>query len=151
MAEEPDKREEMPKAYEPAGVEQKWYKFWMERGYFKPKIDLKKKPFVIIMPPPNITGELHLGHALTATIEDIMTRWHRMMGEPTLWLPGSDHAGIATQMVVEKELAKEGKTKADIGRGKFLEMVWQWANKYRHCILVQHQRLGASSGSTRKG
>jgi len=144
MAEESDRSEDMLRAYEPAGVEQKWYRYWMEKGYFKPEIDLKKKPFVIIMPPPNITGELHLGHALTATIEDIMTRWHRMMGEPTLWLPGVDHAGIATQMVVEKELAREGKTKADIGREKFLERVWQWANKYRHRILVQHQRLGAS-------
>ncbi len=144
MAEEPEKEKEMPRAYEPAGVEQKWYRYWMEKGYFKPEIDLKKKPFVIIMPPPNITGELHLGHALTATIEDILTRWHRMMGEPTLWLPGVDHAGIATQMVVEKELAKEGKTKTELGREKFLERVWQWANKYRHRILVQHQRLGAS-------
>jgi len=144
MAQEQERNEEMPKAYQPAGVEQKWYRYWMEKGYFKPEIDHKKKPFVIIMPPPNITGELHLGHALTATIEDIMIRWHRMMGEPTLWLPGVDHAGIATQMVVEKELAKEGKTKADIGRKKFLERVWRWANKYRHRILVQHQRLGAS-------
>ena len=91
---------EMPKAYEPAKVEQKWYQFWLDKGYFRPKIDPDKKPFVIIMPPPNVTGELHVGHALTATLEDIMTRWHRMKGEPTLWLPGVDHSGIAAQVVV---------------------------------------------------
>ena len=96
---------EIPKAYEPKEVEQSRYKFWMDGGYFKPKIDPKKKPFTIIMPPPNVTGELHVGHALTATLEDIMTRWHRMLGDPSLWLPGVDHAGIATQVVVEKELA----------------------------------------------
>src|SRR4030042_363299 len=88
---------EIPKAYEPARVEQKWYSFWMEHSYFTPKIDHKKKPFVIIMPPPNVTGELHLGHALTATLEDCLIRWHRMRGDPTLWLPGVDPAVIATQ------------------------------------------------------
>ena len=106
-----------------ASVEQKWYKFWLEKGYFTPRIDPKKKPFVIIMPPPNVTGELHVGHALTATMEDIMTRWHRMKGEPTLWLPGVDHAGIATQVVVERQLAKEGLDRYKLGREKFLERV----------------------------
>ena len=134
----------MPRAYEPGNVEQKWYRFWLEKGYFKPRIDPKKKPFVIIMPPPNITGELHLGHALTATMEDILTRWHRMKGEPTLWLPGVDHAGIAAQVVVEKMLAKEGVDRHQLGREKFLEKMGQWANKYRHAIGQQHQRLGAS-------
>ena len=100
-------KDEMPKAYEPGMVEKKWYQFWLEKGYFTPKIDRQKKPFVIMMPPPNITGELHLGHALTANLEDIMVRWHRMKGDPTLWLPGADHAGIATQVVVEKLLKKD--------------------------------------------
>ena len=113
MAEAP--KHDMPKAYEPQKVEQKWYQFWLEKGYFKPSIDPKKKPFVIIMPPPNVTGELHVGHALTATLEDIMTRWHRMRGEPTLWLPGVDHAGIATQVVVEQMLAKEGLDRHKLG------------------------------------
>ena len=88
MAEAPSIQYEMPRAYEPGKVEQKWYRFWLEKGYFSPRIDPQKKPFVIIMPPPNVTSELHIGHALTATLEDIMIRWHRMKGEPTLWLPG---------------------------------------------------------------
>jgi len=134
----------MPKAYEPGKVEQKWYKFWLEKGYFKPKIDPAKKPFVIIMPPPNVTGELHLGHALTATLEDIITRWHRMRGEPALWLPGVDHAGIATQVVVEKMLAKEGIDRHRLGREKTEERIRQWAESRRQIIARQHQRLGAS-------
>jgi len=143
MAEAPIKYE-MPKAYEPGKVEQKWYNFWLEKGYFKPRIDPKKKPFVIIMPPPNVTGELHVGHALTATLEDLMVRWHRMKGEPTLWLPGVDHAGIAAQVVVEQLLAGEGLNRHQLGRDKFLERMWQWANKCRQIIARQHQRLGAS-------
>jgi len=134
----------MPRAYEPGKVEQKWYRLWLDRGYFKPRIDPDKKPFVIIMPPPNVTGELHLGHALTATLEDILTRWHRMMGEPTLWLPGVDHAGIAAQVVVEKMLAAEGIDRHEMGRDKFLERMWQWANSCRGAIAQQHQRLGIS-------
>ena len=139
----------MPPAYEPGKVEGKWYQFWVERGYFTPKVDPAKKPFVITMPPTNITGELHLGHALTATLEDIMSRWHRMRGEPTLWLPGVDHAGIATQVVVERALAKEGLTRQQVGREKFLERVWQWANTYRNAIINEHKRLGASLDWTR--
>jgi len=135
---------DLPKAYEPAQVEDKWYQFWMERGYFKPAIDPNRKPFVIIMPPPNVTGELHLGHALTATLEDIMIRWHRMKGEPTLWLPGVDHAGIAAQVVVERALAKEHRTKYDLGREAFTKRMWEWANSCRSTIRKQHMRLGAS-------
>ena len=135
---------EMPKAYEPAKVEQKWYQFWLEKRYFEPKIDSEKKPFVIIMPPPNVTGELHVGHALTATLEDIMTRWHRMKGEPTLWLPGVDHSGIAAQVVVEQLLAQEGLDRHQLGREKFIERMWQWAEKCRKTIAEQHQRLGIS-------
>ena len=144
MIETPNTQEEMPKAYEAGKVEQKWYQFWLEKGYFKPEIDPEKKPFVIIMPPPNVTGELHIGHALTAALEDIMTRWHRMKGEPTLWLPGVDHAGIATQVVVERQLAKEGTDRYQIGREKFEERAWQWAKQCHGTIVQQHQRLGIS-------
>ncbi len=144
MTEAPKIQYEMPKAYEPGKVEQKWYQFWLEKGYFKPKIDPQKSPFVIIMPPPNVTGELHVGHALTATLEDIMTRWHRMKGEPTLWLPGVDHAGIAAQVVVEQLLAEEGLDRHQLGREKFLERMWQWAKSCRQTIAKQHQRLGVS-------
>jgi len=115
MTQTPNVQEEMPKAYEPDIVEQKWYAFWEGQGYFSPKIDPDKEPFVIIMPPPNVTGALHVGHALTATLEDIMTRWHRMKGDPTLWLPGFDHAGIATQVVLERALAAEGINRHDLG------------------------------------
>ena len=142
-------RDEMPKAYEPGKTEDRWYQYWVEKGYFTPKIDPDKRPFVVIMPPTNITGELHLGHALTATLEDIMVRWHRMKGDPTLWLPGVDHAGIATQVVVERTLAKEGKNRHELGREEFLERVWQWANTYRNAIIQEHRRLGASLDWTR--
>lgn len=141
---------EVPKAYEPGKIEKKWYDFWLKHGYFTPEINPKKKPFVIIMPPTNVTGELHLGHALTATVEDIMVRWHRMKGNPTLWLPGTDHAGIATQVVVERQLAKQGQTKEEIGREKFTSLTWEWANKSRKDIRYQHQLLGASCDWTRE-
>ena len=141
---------EIPKAYESGKIEKKWYDFWLKQGYFSPKIDPEKKPFVIIMPPPNVTGELHLGHALTATLEDIMVRWHRMRGEPALWLPGTDHAGIATQVVVEQQLAKQGQTKEKIGRENFTKLTWEWANKSRENIRYQHQLLGASCDWTRE-
>ncbi len=150
MAQTPNIHYEMPKAYEPGKVEQNWYKFWLEKGYFKPKIAPKKKPFVIIMPPPNVTGELHIGHALTATLEDIMTRWHRMKGEPTLWLPGVDHAGIAAQVVVEQLLAEEGLDRHQLGRDKFIQRMKQWAKKCRQTIAGQHQRLGASCDWSRE-
>jgi valyl-tRNA synthetase len=149
MTDTPEKQDEMPKAYEPGKVEEKWYKFWMEQGYFTPKIDKKKKPFVIIMPPPNVTGELHLGHALESAIQDIMTRWHRMKGEPTLWLPGVDHASIAAQVVVERELAKEGLDRHKLGREKFLERMYQWVADCRQTITQQHMKLGISCDWTR--
>jgi len=141
---------EIPKAYEPGRIEENWYNFWLEQGYLTPKIDPDKKPFVIVMPPPNVTGELHLGHALTATLEDIMVRWHRMRGEPTLWLPGTDHAGIATQVVVEQQLAKQGQTKSEIGRENFTKLTWEWADKRREDIRLQHRLLGASCDWTRE-
>ncbi|MFC2072672.1 valine--tRNA ligase [Chloroflexota bacterium] len=150
MAESTSIQDEMPKAYEPGKVEQKWYQFWLEKDYFKPRIDPEKKPFVIIMPPPNVTGELHIGHALTATLEDIMIRWHRMKGEPTLWLPGVDHAGIATQVVVEKMLAKEGLDRHQLGREKIQKRIRRWADDCRQTITKQHQRLGASCDWSRE-
>jgi len=150
MTQTPSIQYEMPKAYEPGKVEAKWYQFWLEKGYFKPRIDPGKTPFVIIMPPPNVTGELHIGHALTATLEDIMTRWHRMKGDPALWLPGVDHAGIAAQVVVEQLLAEEGLDRHQLGREKFLERMGQWAEQCRQTIAEQHQRLGASCDWSRE-
>ena len=114
------------------------------KGYFRPQMHPWKKPFVISMPPPNVTGQLHLGHAITATLEDIMIRYHRLIGDPTLWVPGADHAGIATQNVVERELAKEGHTRLDLGREKFVERVWEWKEVYLSRITNQHRSLGVS-------
>jgi len=150
MSQAPNIQYEMPKAYEPGKVEQKWYQFWLKKGYFKPRIDPDKKPFVIIMPPPNVTGELHVGHALTSTLEDIMTRWHRMKGEPALWLPGVDHAGIAAQVVVEQLLAEEGLDRHQLGRDRFIGRMRQWAEKCQQTIAEQHQRLGASCDWSRE-
>ncbi len=144
-------KQEFPKAYDHRPVEERLYRFWMDHGYFAPKIELGKKPFVIIMPPPNVTGELHLGHAMTAALEDAMTRWHRMRGEAALWLPGSDHAGIATQVVVERTLQQQERTtRHQLGREKFVERVWEWVRKYGSIITRQHQRLGASCDWTRE-
>jgi len=149
MAEAP-KKYEMPKAYEPSKVEQKWYKFWLDKGYFTAKIDPKKKPFVVIMPLPNVTGELHMGHVCFLTPEDIMTRWHRMKGESALWLPGIDHAGIAAQVVVEQQLAKERTDRHQMGREKFLERMYQWAEECRKTITEQEQRVGSSCDWSRE-
>ena len=135
----------MPKAYDPHAVETRLYRMWEERGYFQPAGDDEKDAFVIIMPPPNLTGELHIGHALMDTVEDILIRWHRMRGEPTLWLPGIDHAAIAVHALVERQLAAEGQTRFDIGRERFLERVWTFVNEHRASIFDQHKRLGASA------
>src|ERR1700694_742056 len=145
-----EKTTEMPKAYDPRSVEERLYQMWEERGYFKPAPDNGKDPFVVIMPPPNLTGELHLGHALMDTVEDILVRWHRMRGDPTLWLPGIDHAAIAVHVLMERELAKEGKTRFDIGREEFLRLVWDFVNKRRARIFDQHKRLGASADWSRE-
>ena len=142
---EPAPAREMAKSYDPRATEDRVYEFWESRGYFKGRIDESKRPFCIIMPPPNVTGELHVGHALTDTVEDILIRWHRMLGDPTLWIPGVDHAGIATQNVVEKQLAKEGISRHDLGREEFEKRVWQWVGRYRPIISNQHRRLGASA------
>jgi valyl-tRNA synthetase len=134
----------LAKAYDPRALEEGVYDRWDAAGYFAPRDRPDRTPFVIVMPPPNVTGELHIGHALFVTIEDIMTRWHRMLGDPTLWLPGADHAGIAGQWVVEKELAREGLTRHDLGRDQFLERVWIFMNRYRGRIREQMKILGAS-------
>jgi valyl-tRNA synthetase len=141
---------EMPKAYDPAAVEEELYRFWEENGYFTPAIDAKQPPFTIIMPPPNLTGELHLGHALEDAITDIFIRWHRMRGEPTLWLPGVDHAAIAVQVMVEQQIAQEGLTRHDLGRDRFLERVWAYVRANRSRIFDQHKRLGASADWSRE-
>ncbi|OGZ33063.1 MAG: hypothetical protein A2V69_03925 [Candidatus Portnoybacteria bacterium RBG_13_40_8] len=135
---------EISKTYEPKQVEEKIYNLWEKGEFFKPLVKKGKKPFVIAIPPPNITGSLHMGHALNNTIQDVMTRYYRMTQKPTLWLPGTDHAGIATQNVVEKELKKEGKTRHDLGREKFIKRVWQWKEKYGNLILDQLKKLGCS-------
>ena len=135
---------EMPRAYNPNEVEEPLYRFWMEKGYFTPEVDHSKKPFVVIMPPPNVTGDLHIGHALTTFIQDILIRWHRMMGDAALWLPGKDHAGIATQVVVERQLASEGTSRWEMGREKFLEKMWDWVDRYKNNIDEQFKRIGSS-------
>jgi len=150
MTEAPRIQYEMPKAYEPGKVEAKWYKFWLEKDYFRARIDPDKKPFVVIMPLPNVTGGLHIGHVMFITPEDIMTRWHRMKGDSALWLPGIDHAGIAAQVVVEQLLAKEGLSRHQLGRDKFVERMYQWAKECRQTITEQHQRLGASCDWSRE-
>ena len=138
-------RKELPKTYEPQEVEGKIYQSWMDAGCFKAAPNPDKKPFCIVMPPPNVTGQLHMGHAMDATLQDILIRYKRMQGYEALWMPGTDHAGIATQIKVEEELRKkEGLTRYDLGREKFLERVWDWKNKYGNRIVEQQKKLGAS-------
>src|SRR5579883_853356 len=140
----------MPKTFNPRQVEQSLYQRWLQSGAFTPAIDWSQRPFTIVIPPPNITGELHYGHAMFVAFQDLMIRWHRMLGQPTLWLQGTDHAGIATQNVVEAELAREGLTRFDLGRERFVARVWQWKEKYGAIINRQLQRLGASVDWTRE-
>ena len=135
---------ELPKTYDPKQVEDRIYQFWMDKGCFKTQRDPEKKPFTIVMPPPNVTGQLHMGHAMDAALQDILIRFKRMQGYAALWVPGVDHAGIATQIKVEEELRKEGLTRYDLGREKFLERVWDWKNRYGNRIVEQQKRLGAS-------
>ncbi|OGI01313.1 MAG: valine--tRNA ligase [Candidatus Melainabacteria bacterium GWF2_37_15] len=142
--------ENLAKTYNPHDVEEKIYKFWEDNQFFKADAKSKKKPFSIVIPPPNVTGILHMGHALDGTLQDILVRYKRMKGFEALWLPGTDHAGIATQNVVEKKLRKEGKTRHDLGREKFLEITWDWANEHRSRILEQFKRLGASFDLSRE-
>ena len=136
---------ELPKVYEPQLVEEKIYRMWEEGGYFHTKAEEGKKPFTIVMPPPNVTGQLHMGHAMDATLQDTLIRFKRMQGYAALWVPGTDHAGIATQIKVEEELRKkEGLSRHDLGREKFLERVWDWKHKYGNRIVEQQKKLGSS-------
>ena len=135
---------ELNKIYEPQAVESEIYKMWQEGGYFHAERDEHKKPFTIVMPPPNVTGQLHMGHAMDATLQDSIIRFKRMQGYNALWIPGVDHAGIATQIKVEEELRKEGLTRYDLGREKFLERVWDWKNRFGNRIVEQQKKLGAS-------
>jgi len=140
----------LPPVYEPAEVEASRYQFWLDGEYFKAKRNFDKTPYTIVIPPPNVTGSLHMGHALNNTIQDILIRWKRMQGYDTLWLPGCDHAGIATQNVVEKHLAEEGKSAAEMGREAFLEKVWDWKDTYHARITRQLYRLGVSCDWSRE-
>jgi len=138
------------KTYDPKEFEERLYSMWQERGYFTPEIDKDKKPYTIVLPPPNITGKLHLGHALDDTIQDIIIRTKRMQGYSTLWLPGQDHASIATEVKVENELLKKGLKKREMGREAFLEKVWEWSTEYRERIRQQVKKLGCSVDFTRE-
>ena len=141
----------IPKVYDPASVEKKWYEFWEKNRYFHAEPEPGKKPFSIVIPPPNITGKLHMGHALDNTLQDILIRWHRMMGDNTLWMPGYDHAGLATQIKVEEVLKKEeGKTRFDLGREEFVKRVWAWKEEYGDRIINQLKCLGISCDWERK-
>ncbi|MFA5008822.1 MAG: class I tRNA ligase family protein, partial [Candidatus Omnitrophota bacterium] len=128
--------------YNPKEVEEKILKEWLEGNLFSAKVDKSKKPFSIVIPPPNITGILHMGHALNDTIQDVLVRFKKMQGYEALWMPGTDHAGIATQNVVERDLAKQNLKKEDIGREEFLKRLWQWRDKYGSTIISQLKRLG---------
>ena len=149
--------QEMPKVYEPQQWEEKLYEWWESMGFFRPEQQIESglanpdaPPFVISMPPPNVTGALHLGHANTSAIEDMLVRYHRMAGRPTLWLPGTDHAGIATQNVVERKLAEAGTTRHELGRDRFLQEVWDWKDEYHSQISRQQRRMGISCDWSRE-
>ena len=144
------KIEDLPTVYDAKTTEEKMYKFWEEGKYFEANAKSNKPPHTIVIPPPNVTGVLHMGHALDGTLQDILTRYYRMAGYEALWLPGTDHAGLATQNVVERELAKEGLTRHDLGREKFVEKTWEWANEHKSTILNQFKRLGASFDRSRE-
>ncbi|MDP8253533.1 MAG: valine--tRNA ligase [Candidatus Kaelpia aquatica] len=140
----------MEPRYDSKEIEQKWYEFWESSGFFKASVDRNKKPYSIVIPPPNVTGILHMGHALNSTIQDILIRYKRMQGYASLWIPGTDHAGIATQNVVEKQLAKEDLSRDDLGREGFVDRVWKWRQKYGSTIVKQLRRLGASCDWSRE-
>lgn len=144
-------RKELSKTYAPAEFEDKWYSFWEKNGYFKPDSDRSRPPFNIVIPPPNVTGQLHMGHALNNTLQDIIIRTKRMQGYNTMWIPGTDHAGIATQIKVEEMLRREkGLSRYDIGREEFLKHVWSWKEKYGDRIIKQLKKLGSSCDWSRE-
>ncbi len=135
---------ELDKIYSPTEIENKWYKTWEENKYFRATMDDEKPNYMIVMPPPNVTGVLHMGHVLNNSIQDTIIRWKRMSGYNTLWMPGTDHAGIATQNRVERKLAEDNLTRDDLGRDKFIKKVWEWKDEYGGIITTQLRRLGAS-------
>ena len=134
----------LAKTYDPGEVEDRIYSFWLSGGYFHAQRDPDKKPYTIVIPPPNITGQLHMGHALDETLQDILIRWRRMQGYSALWVPGTDHASIATEAKIVETMRKEGLTKEQIGRDAFLERAWKWREKYGGRIVEQLKKLGSS-------
>jgi valyl-tRNA synthetase len=140
----------LPPAYDPKGAESRWYQEWEKSGLFTAATNKEKPAFSMVIPPPNVTGSLHLGHALNNTLQDMLSRFKRMQGFNVMWLPGCDHAGIATQNVVERELKKEGKTRHDLGREAFIKRVWEWKEKYGTTIMRQLRKLGCSLDWTRE-
>ena len=143
-------KKELSKVYEPKEVEDKIYKFWMDNNCFRAEVDSKKKPYTIVIPPPNITGQLHMGHALDETLQDILIRWKRMSGYSALWLPGTDHAAIATEAKIVEAMRKEGITKEDLGREGFMERAWKWKEQYGGRIVEQLKKLGSSCDWSRE-
>src|SRR5690625_752397 len=139
----------MDKTYDPHSIEQRIYQTWEKAGYFAPS-GQGEQPYCIVIPPPNVTGTLHMGHAFQDTIMDVLIRYHRMRGDNTLWQPGTDHAGIATQMVVERQLNQQGKTRHDLGRAAFIDKVWEWKELSGGTILQQLRRMGASADWSRE-
>src|SRR6202047_3759024 len=138
---------ELSKAYQPGDIEKRWAEYWIREKLFSvktPPAGETRPVFTLLLPPPNVTGRLHMGHMLNQTQMDIIVRWHRMRGFRTLWLPGTDHAGIATQMMVERQLAKEGTSQREMGREAFIQRLWEWRKEYGGAILDQMKRLGAS-------
>ena len=135
---------ELEKNYNPSDIEQRTYEKWVNKKYFHAEVNKDKKPFTIVMPPPNITGQLHMGHALDNTLQDILTRFKRMQGYEALWLPGTDHASIATEAKVVETLRSEGTSKEELGREKFLERVWDWKRQYGGRIASQLKKIGSS-------
>ena len=135
---------ELAKSFEPHEIERRWYAQWEDRGYFAAGDAPDRAAYCIMLPPPNVTGTLHMGHAFQHTLQDALIRYHRMLGDNTLWQPGTDHAGIATQIVVERQLEREGKTRHDLGRAAFVERVWEWKQESGSTITRQMRRLGTS-------
>lgn len=143
-------RLDLPTKYDPKLTEEKWYQYWLDHQFFKPADDPNKKPFTIVIPPPNVTGRLHLGHAWDGTLQDMIIRMKRMQGYDALWLPGMDHAGIATQARVEAMLKEKGQTRYDLGRERFVEEVWAWKEEYASVIRQQWAKLGLSLDYSRE-